>query len=551
MSNHTVDNQPSLPARPSQQPVKNDSALAVNQPVQSQARAARQSDVNENDQSSSSTDSPRHGRGRPRKQQELANVREDEHAAVASENDQSSSSMDPPQRGRGRPRKQEQPVHQRLFQRELNDTPVTAPRLLSAHGRQTVITRPRRCRSKRPRVEEKDQNEQPKHKYVKISDEQANFVLQRRVNQGLDVATVQQEFHELYAFQIDRDQVYKIIQRARKRDGSVKKHKSKGAAPTYTDEDKQWFIEHRCEHPMDTGRVVRHEFVQWRAAQLRPVADPNRCLSDAQQTRWKKDSLITRKKVNVEPEIRNDESHIQERREYAAMAIRWLDDTVIYIDEAGYNRELHAAAGYAVVGDPVIATGLSQKGLNLNVIAAMTPHEMLYWECSFESTDANRYAKFIDSMIRSNPNLFNNEHCHLVHDGVPFHKSPQVLEVLDIQRLQHFFHVIPAYSPSLNAIENAWKVVRDNARARFSELLDRSISLQQLIEDSIRSVTKEQCRGFHKGVKDALASCLEERPLSMNSSSVEFSIRDRPLRFQGVEESADSQQRDDLDTESD
>ena len=225
------------------------------------------------------------------------------------------------------------------------------------------------------------------------------------------------------------------------------------------------------------------------------------------------------------------------------MAIRWLDDTVIYIDEAGYNRELHAAAGYAVVGDPVIATGLSQKGLNLNVIAAMTPHEMLYWECSFESTDANRYAKFIDSMIRSNPNLFNNEHCHLVHDGVPFHKSPQVLEVLDIQRLQHFFHVIPAYSPSLNAIENAWKVVRDNARARFSELLDRSISLQQLIEDSIRSVTKEQCQGFHKGVKDALASCLEERPLSMNSSSAEFSIGDRPLRFQCVEESADSQQR--------
>jgi len=326
MSNHTVDNQPSLPARPSQQPVKNDSALAANQPVQFQARAARQFDVNENDQSSSSTDSPRRGRGRPRKQQELANIREDEHAAVASESDQSSSSMDPP--------------------------------LL----RLTLM----------------------------------------RTNSG----------------------------------------------SSSIDASTPWI------------QVVRHEFVQWRAAELRPVADPNRCLSDAQQTRWKKDSLITRKKVNVEPEIRNDESHIQERREYPAMAIRWLDDTVIYIDEAGYNRELHAATGYAVVGDPVIVTRLSQKGLNLNVIAAMTPHEMLYWECSFESTDANRYAKFIDSMIRCNPNLFNNEHCHLVHDGVPFHKSPQVLEVLDIQRLQHFFHVIPAYSPSLNAIENAWKVVR-------------------------------------------------------------------------------------------
>jgi len=102
---------------------------------------------------------------------------------------------------------------------------------------------------------------------------------------------------------------------------------------------------------------------------------------------------------------------------------------------------------------------------------------------------------------------------------------------------------LPRDSRVQSVTERDRKRVESCSRARFSELLDRSISLQQLIEDSIRSVTKEQCQGFHKGVKDALASCLEERPLSMNSSSAEFSIRDRPLRFQCVEESADSQQR--------
>jgi transposase len=168
----------------------------------------------------------------------------------------------------------------------------------------------------------------------------------------------------------------------------------------------------------------------------------------------------------------------------------------------------------------------------MNVIAAMTATKMLYWECSFQSTDADRYASFISNMINSNRGLFESKHCHIVHDGVNFHKSDKVLLVLEGQRLQHSFEVIPAYSSSLNAIENAWKVVRDNARARFSELLDLRVSLQQLIEESIEQVTQQQCEGFHAGVKDALASCLEARPLSMNSSSWEFSIDVQPLRYQ-------------------
>ena len=241
--------------------------------------------------------------------------------------------------------------------------------------------------------------------------------------------------------------------------------------------------------------------------------------------------MITRKRISVEPELRNDEVHIQERRQYATRAIQWLDDSIVYVDEAGFTRSLEVSYGYSGVGDPAIVTGSAARGPRLNVIGAMTFTEMLYFECSFESTNGDRYADFISHMINSRPDLFGSKHFRIVHDGVSFHHSPQVLEVLENQPMQHFFEVIPGYSPALNAIENAWKAVRDIAKRRIKELLEQRISLQQLITESIRQVSSEQCQGFHRGVKHALASCFEGRPLAMNSSSIEYSVDDQPLQY--------------------
>ena len=74
-------------------------------------------------------------------------------------------------------------------------------------------------------------------------------------------------------------------------------------------------------------------------------------------------------------------------------------------------------------------------------------------------------------------------------------------------------------------------LVRDIAKRRIKELLEQRISLQQLITESIRQVSSEQCQGFNRGVKHALASCFEGRPLAMNSSSTEYSLDGQPLQY--------------------
>ena len=61
-------------------------------------------------------------------------------------NNQSSPS---PSRRRGRPSAAKQPIKQRVIQRERNDPPITASRLLTDKGRESIISRPRRWQRKK------------------------------------------------------------------------------------------------------------------------------------------------------------------------------------------------------------------------------------------------------------------------------------------------------------------------------------------------------------------------------------------------------------------
>lgn len=82
----------------------------------------------------------------------------------------------------------------------------------------------------------------------------------------------------------------------------------------------------------------------------------------------------------------------------------------------------------------------------------------------------------------------------------------------------------------MNAIENACLQVR-YAIDRADDLLAHHKSLQQVNEEFLWAITDDQVRGYHQGVKNTLASCLERRPIAMNSSSDEYSVNDVPLRY--------------------
>jgi transposase len=494
----------------------------LNQPSQSL------SDVADGDSSSTA----RRKRGRPRSRpapvpsQPAAGISEVEHSGIINDNDELQSQPRP----RGRPKGVKVPVRQRVVQPEFNEqVPVIAARLQTPAGRQTLITRPRRCRRIRARPPRSPSP--PKHKYTKVEDDEAWFVVQRRCNHEESIVDVQQAFKEQFGHEISEDQIYKIAKRLSTR-GTVAKLKPKGAKRQFDDSDFAWFSQYRLTHPDKFAREVRSEFVTWRDSVGRPVPEHKKLkiLSDATQSKWLKEMLATRTQIHREVPSTNSQASIDARFSYAVKALAWADENVVYVDEAGFNHEVGRSFGYSRVGTTPVITGMA-KGARLNVLAAMSSSRVLYIQCTFSTVDGTVYRSFLSEMIKKAGHLFESKNIHIVQDGAQFHKMDIVKEVVTSQRLEHYLETIPAHSSALNAIEQAWLQVRRNASDRADQLLSHQKSLQQIIEESFWAITPEQVAGYHQSVKNTLASCLERRPIGMNSSSDEHSTDSVPLQY--------------------
>lgn len=471
-----------------------------------------------------------------------------------------SDDVEPPiKRRRGRPSKYDVPTshgQQRVFQRDpaFAPLPITNRRLLTAAGRQSTSIRPRRWKKRPPTGQSLSNNQssqstshqpsdnqssdvEPAHQpaakqpYHLISDDQSNWIVNERILDGRTVTDIRERYFQRYHNRLSRDNVYKILQRAAINGGSANKQKPKGKPKVYDAADQEWYNQTRLANSTLRATDISLLYEDHRRELGLPI-DPHHLLSGAQQSRFKRDALITRKRTVSEPVQRNAPITIEARRRYAHDALSWPDDLVIYIDECGIDRSLEMTYGYSEVGEPAISSSV-ESGVRLNIIGAITAHGVLHFEFSLLATNAETYATFISNMIRNNQEAFNSNHYHLIHDGVAFHSMENVHDVLTSQPLQHLFHVIPPYSPALNAIENFWLAVRKRATARFPDLInhDHPLSLQTLVEECIEAVPEESFMGFHQGVKKALLTCVEGRPLAANSGSVEYSIDEKPIRY--------------------
>jgi transposase len=438
-------------------------------------------------------------------------------------------------RGRGRPRKYINPPSHgadRIIQRDpvFADPPITSKRLSTTAGRLSTDIHKRRWQAKNP----KPKSPKPqvvKQPYNKTPAEQAQWVVNSKVNYGLNVRQTQQKFREMYEKDIREGQIRDIWKRAAENGGSAAPKDPKGKPVHYTEADREWYANLRESQPRLKAKDISKKYIE-HLEENHSHVDPAYRLSSSTQSQWNKELLITRKRLTHEPVQRNDPMQIAARQLYAHKALTWVDDSVIYIDEAGFDRDLNVSYGYSMVGEPAVGS-VVEGGLRLNVISAISTYGLVHFHCSVQSTTAESYAHFIEDMIRQNREMFSNQHFHLVHDGVPFHSAPVVLDVLTSQTLQHSFEVIPPYSPALNGIENFWHSVRSLAQSRYSELINpnHQLSLQRLIEESMRNVQAEKFLGYHAGVKKALLPCIEGRPLAANSASIEYSVNDRPLAF--------------------
>lgn len=234
--------------------------------------------------------------------------------------------------------------------------------------------------------------------------------------------------------------------------------------------------------------------------------------------------LISIKKLQRCPADRNREDVKSARRDYA----RWfleegqLSSNIVYIDESGFNLWTQRTRGRAHVGERAIRVVGAQRGGNLTVIMAISPQLGLI-NAQFINGGTTKvvYQQFLDSLIEKLEGS-----SVLVMDNAPCHKgcnSPFPIKYL------------PAYSPFLNPIENAfssWKAVvkrelarpetqiriadREAAAACGQSLLTwRRDILREVGEFALETVSVEKCLAWHR-------HCLTYFPRCQDMTDIHF-----------------------------
>ena len=116
----------------------------------------------------------------------------------------------------------------------------------------------------------------------------------------------------------------------------------------YTDQDAEVLCAIQDENADFTYTQLRDEW--WRRTGKAAMR-----LSDGTINRMLTGKFST-KQLYHEPEARNAASNIEARRTYSLRAMQWLDNEVVYIDEAGFNLHLTRRRGRSRIGKRATVT---------------------------------------------------------------------------------------------------------------------------------------------------------------------------------------------------
>ena len=74
-------------------------------------------------------------------------------------------------------------------------------------------------------------------------------------------------------------------------------------------------------------------------------------------------------------------------------------NSVVYVDEAGFNLQIGRRRGWARVGERATRTTENSRGGNLTVVAAISPAVgIVNWRASFGSMNTEKFVEFLEGM---------------------------------------------------------------------------------------------------------------------------------------------------------
>ena len=216
----------------------------------------------------------------------------------------------------------------------------------------------------------------------------------------------------------------------------------------------------------------------------------------------------------------------KDRREYD----RWLTtealkENLIYVDECGFNLFTRRTRGRARIGQRAVRQVLNTRGKNLTLILAIFPSVgILYFELSHDTVNAEKFDGFLEILSAVVGEEFD---CVTIIDNAPIHRNCTM--TFDNHRVKK----LPAYSPMLNAVKQAFSTLKMRVKQRLNErmenVLDRAAAanqnvpltvfrsriLHQLVTEALEgeTVTQRMCQNWHNHVMSYVPRCLDREDI--------------------------------------
>jgi transposase len=162
---------------------------------------------------------------------------------------------------------------------------------------------------------------------------------------------------------------------------------------------------------------------------------------------------------------------------------------VVVLDEFGATTQMTRSCGRCPVGERLVAPVPHGHWKVLTTIAAMTVDGMLAAVTIDAATDADVFRAFVrDALV---PALRPGQ--LVVMDNLSSHKADGVADLIEAAGCRVKY--LPAYSPDLNPIENAFSKIK----ARLKHLAARTVeTLGHAVQDAVARITGSDACGFFR-----------------------------------------------------
>lgn len=165
---------------------------------------------------------------------------------------------------------------------------------------------------------------------------------------------------------------------------------------------------------------------------------------------------MTRKRLVIISDKKNDEVTIGKRHQFAAKYRRYNNQDLLYLDETGFNLHSKRSYGYSPVNSPARVTCRANKGKNVTLLCLISVNGVVFHKVIQGACNSEILVGFFDDLCAENLLNANNI---IMMDNVSFHKTNEVTSFLRRKNLNYAY--IPPYSPELNPIEEVFSKLKN------------------------------------------------------------------------------------------